>query len=351
MSSEEEAEVNREVIESLGRGVDLIYDRKTGTYLVRKEMDIYSLAVFQYLKDHHVENTPNIYEINENDGKLEVIEEYIYGQLLSDYLKQKGPLSKEESLTLIRELCLIVRDLHNCQPSLIHRDIKPDNIILSSHGNLKLLDMNAAKFFDKEGTRDTYLLGTQGYAAPEQYGFGKAGVQSDIYEIGKVLNEMLTGDINGKAEGHLGEVITKCTEIDARNRYRNIDELLKDLSSGRRTSLDYNRLPGFRTDNLLIRIAAVLGYFMIVFTCLILSVEGVSDKLLTWGYRLSYFILLVMIVLFSFNYRRIWDVFGISRMTSRILRITVIILIDIGLTVIMIMFSGWLLTSLENIRS
>ena len=308
--------------------------------LVMKKLDLYCLPVYQYLKDHPVENTPLIYEVEENADNLTVIEEYIAGILLTDYVYRKGSLDDQESVDLIRQLCTIVNDLHNCIPPIIHRDIKPDNIIITEKHELKLLDMNAAKFFDNGSSGDTYLLGTYGYAAPEQYGFGKASVVSDIYGIGKVFNFMLTGDINIPAKGNYEGIIEKCTEIDPVNRYRNIDELLKDLKHEKTLKINYNRLPGFRGDTLTSKILAVIGYILFFMVMSWMGFEGLEDPFAIWLNRIGYTIIALIIFLFSLNYRYVWRRFGIYKIENGWRRRLAICLWDLGIMMLGIIMNG-----------
>ena len=88
-------------------------------------------------------------------------------------------------------LCNILEALHSMTPPIIHRDIKPSNIIITSYNYAMLLDFNAAKQFSGQNESDTVLIGTPGYAAPEQYGFGSSSPKTDIYSLGIVLREML----------------------------------------------------------------------------------------------------------------------------------------------------------------
>ncbi|MBR6957239.1 MAG: serine/threonine protein kinase [Erysipelotrichaceae bacterium] len=322
--------------------VFLVRRKQDGILCVLKYQQYYSRSVYNYLKDHHIRNTPVIYEIMIDGDRIVTVEEYIHGITLSDYINMSGRLSEKESINLIIKLCAIVSDLHNCDPPIIHRDIKPENIMISSDGDLILLDMNTAKFFERSESEDTYLLGTHGFASPEQYGFGKAGIASDIYGIGKVLNVMLTTSLNEKVPGHLGYVINKCTQIDPENRYQSVEELLKDLngSIGSR-SIDYNKLPGFRNSNLFWQILGVCGYGLSVFAFANANFVGVESDTLTWYYRVTYYMTFMTAFLFCRNYRYIWDTVGVSRIRNKPVRWLMITLIAIGLIVL-----GFLLTSI-----
>ena len=309
----------------------LVRNKSNGYICLKKVLSVYSAEVYEYLKSHPIKNTPVIYDVIEDEGKLTVVEEYMQGTLLSEYIAQRGSLSLEESLDLIKQLCVIVNDLHECDPPIIHRDIKPENIIIDNKGVLKLLDMNAAKLFDENSSSDTYLLGTHGYAAPEQYGFGKATVTSDIYEIGKTLNTMLTGDVNKKTEGIIGEIIDKCTEIDPANRYQSVNMLMNDLNRMKSSKIDYNKLPGFRSEKVSTKICAGLSYALTVAAFAVSTFEGVDDIKEIWCYRIGYFLTFMAMFLFARNYRYIWKTVGINRIENKLLKALIITMIIIGI--------------------
>ena len=309
--------------------VFLVRNKENGLLYVEKVMPVYSADVYNYLKQHHVPNTPRVFEIEQSNDKLIVIEEHIQGLSLTDYLEKKS-LSIEESTDLIRQLCVIVKNLHECNPPIIHRDIKPDNIIIND-GVIKLVDIDAAKFFDKSSSKDTYLLGTHGYAAPEQYGFGKASVASDIYEIGKTLNAMCTGDPNAKTGGILGDIIDKCTEIDPKNRYQSVDLLLKDLDKMKSSVIDYNTFPGFRKGSRWTKILAGLGYGLFAMVFMTAGFEGETNIRVIWCLRIGYLLTFLAMFLFSRNYRYIWRVVGVSRIENKFLKILIIAMIDVGI--------------------
>ena len=125
-----------------------------------------------------------------------LVMEYVPGKTLADRL-ERAPLRRlppDEALALTRTLGDVLSYLHSRQPPVIFRDLKPANIILTPEGRLKLVDFGIARFFKPGQTHDTAAFGTPGYAAPEQYGTDQTVPQSDIYSLGIVLHEMLTGE-------------------------------------------------------------------------------------------------------------------------------------------------------------
>jgi len=183
---------------------------------------------------------PKVYDHYELAGQKVLIEEYIDGVRLSDVISRNGRLPFYTALGITLQLCSVVEFLHSQKPNpVIHRDIKPDNIILQPNGQIKLIDFGAARNFNSVKNRDTVLIGTVGYAPPEQFGFGQTDCRADIYAIGKTLTHMLTGiapergknniPSNNKFPPQLIKIIKKATEFDPDHRYVSVKELSKAI--------------------------------------------------------------------------------------------------------------------------
>lgn len=209
------------------------------------ELDDSSRVVVKLLKNAnvHVYRTiaaanshyfPEIYEISEEDDEeysLTVIEEYIRGKTVTELLRER-PFTQEDIFQLMEQLCKAVSLLHQMEPPLIHRDLKPQNLILTKGGMLKIIDFNAARFYKPDADSDTVHLGTVEYAPPEQFGFSQTDVRSDIYCIGVILYEVSRGkefhqntDRPSLASDGLDAVIGRCTMYDPAQRYQSVDEL------------------------------------------------------------------------------------------------------------------------------
>lgn len=204
----------------------------TGNLFVRKDLKEYNAEVFRYLQNHPQEGIPQIHELFVSDRFLTVIEDYIEGETLQELLEEQL-FSENEAIEIMHRIGRIVAGLHHSEPPIIHRDIKPANIIRRPDGEIFLLDINAAKWYRPDESQDTKLLGTQGFAAPEQYGFSASSPQTDIYALGVLLNVMLTGELPNRqmAEGISGAVVAKCTQMAPEERYRDVEELLEALRS------------------------------------------------------------------------------------------------------------------------
>ena len=233
--------------------VSIVRHSGTGKIYVKKVLSVYSLAVYSALYDRPVKHTPRICALYEDRGTLTVIEEYISGNSLEEILEKRGPLPEQETIRIAVMLCRILEEMHSFDPPLIHRDIKPSNILMTETGEIVLLDMNAAKFMDADKASDTRLLGTPGFAAPEQFGFGSSTTATDLYAVGVLMDTLLSGSdpssgdretfqtagsqspgshIPGsQADPRLRQIIGKCRELDPRRRYSSASELARDLSS------------------------------------------------------------------------------------------------------------------------
>lgn len=204
---------------------------ENGKFYVRKELTDYNRAVYERLQQLDSSWFPHIYEIAEEDGKLIVIEEYISGQTLEEYMDQSQTLTLMQSLSVMLDVCQALKLLHEQTPPVIHRDIKPSNIILSVDGIWKVIDFNTARYYDASAQRDTTFLGTPEYAAPEQFGDIQTDVRTDIYAMGAMMNYLLTGKNHKKYvyEGAAGKIIEKCTRFDPNLRYQSIGEFMREL--------------------------------------------------------------------------------------------------------------------------
>ncbi len=202
--------------------VKLVRHVESGNLYVEKILSVYDKSIYVYLLKNPVKNMPRISAIFEGVKQLVVIEEYISGKTLAEIIREKQ-LNEREAVRIAKEVCDILDVLHTIPTHIIHRDVKPSNVICSEDGKVYLLDMNASKWFHTDETDDTKYIGTMGYAAPEQIGFGMkaSSGKTDIYAMGMMLNVMVTGKFpkEEKVSGALGSIIEKCTELDAEERY------------------------------------------------------------------------------------------------------------------------------------
>lgn len=140
-------------------------------------------------------NLPNIFDHFEEHGRWYLVMSFIEGETLEDYLghAQGGKLPLEEVLQIGTQLCSVLGYLHNRQPAIIFRDLKPANIMRTSDGNIYLIDFGIARHFKPGQAKDTAYYGSMGYAPPEQYGKAQTTPRSDIYSLGATLYQLVSG--------------------------------------------------------------------------------------------------------------------------------------------------------------
>ena len=183
--------------------------------------------VYRRLLELDCPHLPLVYEVAEREGRTLVLEEYVQGDSLS-YLLRGAVLTADEARDVARQLCAALWVLHSM--GAVHRDIKPENVIIRG-GEAVLVDFDAARIYKFESESDTRILGTTGYAAPEQYGISQSDSRADIYSLGVLLNVMLTGSHPSRetVRGHLGRVVQKCTMTSPGKRYKNVRQLMEAL--------------------------------------------------------------------------------------------------------------------------
>lgn len=136
---------------------------------------------------------PRIADLCEDDKYIYIIMDYIEGETLSEVVGKRGRIEEGILAGWARQLCDVLIYLHSRHPPIIYRDLKPSNIILDSYGRLHLVDFGTAKPFREQNLEDTVYIGTQGYAAPEQFGLGRSDERTDLYNLGMTLFHLATG--------------------------------------------------------------------------------------------------------------------------------------------------------------
>jgi len=161
--------------------------------------EAFQREVFLLASLKHI-NLPGIYDYFRDGGRWYVVMEFIDGRTLEECLNDEGPssgsggqLPLEKTLAIGVQLCTVLDYLHTRQPPIIFRDLKPTNVMLTAEGHIYLIDFGIARHFKPGQAKDTTALGSPGYAAPEQYGKAQTTPRSDIYSLGVLLHQMLSG--------------------------------------------------------------------------------------------------------------------------------------------------------------
>lgn len=206
--------------------VSLLQNKQNGTGFIFRHYRGNG-EVYRKLVGISCPNLPQIMETAERDGMVAVLEEYIQGDSLA-YLLEGALFTPAEARKITRQLCNALWVLH--QLGAVHRDIKPENVIIRGSEAI-LIDFDASRIFKSDTNQDTQILGTTGYAAPEQYGIAQTDERADIYSLGVLLNIMLTGKHPSKelASGRLGRIVQKCTMVNPEKRYKSVLYLMEAL--------------------------------------------------------------------------------------------------------------------------
>lgn len=164
--------------------------------------------------------------------------------LYGNISKKNGPVQEKIARSMIKDLLEGLIPMH--AQGVIHRDINPENIMISGDGVLKLIDFGIARTKKENQNMDTTILGTAGYAAPEQFGFGQTDERSDIYAVGVLMNVLLVGQLPNvqRYSGMLQGVMERCLCMDASKRFQSAQELYAVLM--RIDSQDTDGMNGYR---------------------------------------------------------------------------------------------------------
>ena len=200
--------------------VYLVYDKKSKHPCLLKRRNIASRPVYDELQNINSRALPQIYRLVADGDNLWIVEEFVDGESLTEVLSRRQDALDERTATdILRQMCACLGEVHG--KNIIHRDIKPSNIMLTKEGIVKLIDFGIARTVKYGGETDTGVLGTKGYAPPEQYGFGQTDPRSDIYALGITMMRLLGKDYDGA----LLPILQKCAALDPANRYTSTAEL------------------------------------------------------------------------------------------------------------------------------
>ena len=200
--------------------------------------------MYQKLIRLDCKNIVRFYDTVAQDGRFYAVEEFINGgSTLREYMERRGPLSDLETKNIALQICNGLKQVHKL--GIVHRDINPNNIMLAADGTVKIIDFGISRTVKRNQSCDTEILGTQGFTAPEQFGFHQTGPKADIYSMGVLINVMATGCLPGVqlVNGWLSEIVLKCTQIDETNRYKNIDDLYPGLGAAQQASAAFAHRP------------------------------------------------------------------------------------------------------------
>ena len=299
----------------------------TDKIYIKKTVKNYNLNVYEKFKNIDCINFPKIFELIEFNNQLIIIEEFINGNTLQEMLDKNIVLDKDTILNYIMTICDALSKLHSLNEPIIHRDIKPSNIMISNDGILKIIDFDASRIYNKDKIQDTYLLGTEGFASPEAYGFAQTDCRSDVYSIGVLINVLINGCLPKEkiVSGDIGKVIKKCTNISPDLRYSSLKDVKKDIYRIKNKKPISNRfsLPGFRGDSFICKITATFWYIIIAGIPYSYYEEGTLET----NFKEAIFMPLTifLLTLLYGNYLNILDKLPLTKQTTKTKRIVAII--------------------------
>ena len=255
------------IIKHIGKGgmadvyvaVDTVLKREVAIKILKSDLSSDEIALERFHREANAAtklshpNIVDIYDVGDDGNYHYIVMEYIRGKTLKELIRDRGPIEYNETITIMKQLCSAIMEAH--RNGIIHRDIKSQNILLKADGTIKVLDFGIALANNTmQITSDDSVLGSVHYLAPEVAKGEVASMQSDIYSIGIVFYELLTGNLpfNGeravqvvlnsikkpmpsvrkfdqRIPQSIENIILKATAKNRKNRYNNVAEMLKDL--------------------------------------------------------------------------------------------------------------------------
>ncbi len=256
-----------EIIEQLGKGgmgtVYKVFDKKIEEDMAIKILkpeianEKNTIARFsnelKFARKITNKNVCKMYDLNEHEGNHFITMEYVPGEDLKSFIRRSGQVSIGKSVAIAKQICHGLAEAHRL--GVVHRDLKPSNIMIDEEGNAKIMDFGIARSTESKGiTEAGIIVGTPEYMSPEQVEGDEVDTRSDIYSLGVILYELVTGnapfkgktpiiiafkhktdtpqepsEFNTQVNERLSRIILKCLEKDRKRRYQSVDELCEDL--------------------------------------------------------------------------------------------------------------------------
>lgn len=201
------------------------------------------LAEAKILKRLRHPALPQIIDIFEDDESVIIVEDFVEGVSLKEFIGQHGRIDEKTGLDWFGQLSEVLMYLHSQIPPIIYRDMKPANVMLQPDGKLKLIDFGIAREYKQDSSADTTYIGTKGYAAPEQFGKAQTDARTDIYSLGVTMYHLLTGkspydppyqfvrarQLVPELSFGMEHILAKCVKAEPEERYQSVGDLLYDL--------------------------------------------------------------------------------------------------------------------------
>ena len=321
--------------------MQLVRDQDNGRIGVKKVVSSELQSVYLFLKQHSGNYIPQIYECISDGDKLIVVEEYLTGKNLEEWMQEGKRFDIQEVAQIICELCRALKPLHDANPPLICRDLKTENVMLTADGRIKLIDFNIAR-------------------------------RTDIYALGVLFNYLLIGKlpVEELAAGIPGRLIRRCIAMNPDDRYQSVDELSEDMRKNdlyfgktmekralyeqkyqgmrQKASQDTGdawwKIPGFRSNNVWKMACAALGYLFLSVLCFSMTVTSKDGSQMTgmqlYINRICIFASQIGSVFVIGNYRGIREKIPFLNPQNKILRI----LLDVVIYCVLVILAACIAT-------
>ena len=288
-----------EILEEIGKGgMSVVYKARhirLNTVWAVKEVhrsekeNIDLLAEANILKKLNHPSLPRIVDIFEDEKNIYIVEDFVTGDSLQKVIEKEKVIDEARLKEWFMTLCDVLIYLHHQKPNpIIYRDMKPANVMLQNDGTLKLIDFGIAREYKLENRSDTTVVGTRGYAAPEQYGTSQSDARTDIYSLGVTMYYLATGkspfdppytfvparELNRKLSAGMEHILAKCLQPEPENRYQSVTELLEDLKHIERYDEAYQKVQQkIRNRRILLALLYVTGCVLLVSGLLVKRTE------------------------------------------------------------------------------
>lgn len=215
----------------LSKTIAVMRRRSDGRLIVKKSVDAAGAKIYRRIKDAGISGLPQIYSVEPEGNGFAVFYEYISGVTVEERVRNGGALPESEARGFIIDICRTLSRLHKM--NIIHRDVTASNIVLGADGRAYLIDLGISRRVKSEKNSDTEILGTAGFAPPEQFGFRQTDERSDIYSVGVLMLYMLDGKMpsGGETNTDYKRIAAKCMAFEPNNRYSSAEEVIAALEN------------------------------------------------------------------------------------------------------------------------
>ncbi len=309
-------------LKPLGGKAVLVKNLINGRLMVQYTCAASAFSLFEELKKLNSPYLMKVYDSVIQGGKCISLCEYIDGVTLETAVEKRGVYSEYEVRNITAQLCDGLSTLHRA--GIIHRDINPSNVMIDKKGIIKIIDYDIMRTVKIGKNADTRIMGTPGYAAPEQFGFTQTDRRADIYSCGVLMNYLLTKQTPGEKLffGNLTPIIERCIEMDSTNRFNTAEELKVAVLSNNvkaeskkakaKAYKNYRKLPGFRTGAAAKTVTIV---FMVFYFIMLAAYINYTINCFEYlDYKGSHILhgLELFVLLSALPYCMFGDIFGIS---------------------------------------